>query len=152
MKQNKNNEKKTSSGLKTQTKHGIIAIVYFVLALFFLMSMPWLNLAGMAGKNVYEFLDLLFGYGYVLLPVLFVLLGISFAKSEVPNIGWTRIGSGILFLLSGLGMIDIAGGAGNHAGGLFGEILSTPLVALFDKYASFGFSRRIFNNFNFDNV
>jgi len=139
MKQNKNNEKKNSSGLKTQTKHGIIAIVYFVLALFFLMSMPWLNLAGMAGKNVYEFLDLLFGYGYALLPVLFVLLGVSFAKSEVPNIGWTRIGSGILFLLSGLGMIDIAGGAGNHAGGLFGEILSTPLVALFDKYAALVF-------------
>ena len=137
-----NNEKKVSAGLKAHTKHGIIAVVYFVLALFFLMSMPWFNLAGIAGKTVYEFLDLLFGYGYILLPTLFILLGVSFVKSEVPDIGLTRILSGVLFLLSGLGMIDIASGAGNHGGGLFGEILSTPLVALFDKYASLIFSAR----------
>jgi S-DNA-T family DNA segregation ATPase FtsK/SpoIIIE len=79
--------------------------------------------------------------GYFLLPTLFLLLGYSFIKSEVPNIGWTRTVSGIMFLLSGLGIIDIAGGAGSsetveHAGGLFGQILSTPFISLFDIYAS----------------
>ncbi len=134
-KKNNSNDKK-SSGLKTQTKHGIVAVIFFVLALFLLMSMSVFNVAGVAGKNVYQFLDLLFGYGYVLLPILFILLGISFIKSEVPDIGWVRTLSGILFLLSSLGIIDIASGKGVHGGGLLGEILSTPFVALFDIYAS----------------
>src|SRR5271170_2581319 len=99
-KNNEKNEKRNGSGLKTQTKHGIIAIVFFVLALFFLMAMPWFNMAGLVGKNAYELLDLLFGYGYIMLPTLFILLGVSFMKSEVPEIGWTRITSGIFFLLS----------------------------------------------------
>ena len=50
----KKNDKKVSGGLKTQTKHGIIAVVFFVLALFFLMSMPPFNIAGVAGKFIYE--------------------------------------------------------------------------------------------------
>ena len=36
-------------------------------------------------------------------------------------------------------MIDIASGMGNHAGGLLGEILSTPFVSLFDVSASLVF-------------
>jgi S-DNA-T family DNA segregation ATPase FtsK/SpoIIIE len=136
-KKNARGDKKASGGLKTHTKHGIISVIFFVFALFLLMSMPPFSIAGVAGKFAYEKLFFLLGIGYILLPTLFVLLGSSFIKSEVPDIGWTRVASGILFLLSGLGMIDIA--SGNHAGGLFGEILSTPFVSLFDKYASFIF-------------
>jgi len=125
-------DKKVSSGLKTQTKHGIIAIIFFVLAVFFLMS--YFDIAGKAGIFFYEKLNYLLGVGYILLPALFILLGASFIKSETPNIGWTRVTSGIMFLLSSLGMMDVA--SENHAGGFFGEILSTPFVALFDVYAS----------------
>src|SRR3989339_1026555 len=125
-------EKKFTSGLKTQTKHGIIAVIFFVLALFFLLT--YFDIAGVAGLFIFEKLEYLLGVGYILLPTLLVLLGSSFIKSEVPDIGWTRVISGILFLLSGLGMIDIA--SGNHSGGFFGEILSTPFVSLFDVYAS----------------
>src|SRR3989338_7040286 len=133
-KRSERNESK-SSGLKTQTKHGIIAVLFFVLAVFFLMT--YFDVAGIAGIFVYEKLYLLLGIGYILLPTLLILLGSSFIKSEVPDIGWTRVVSGILFLLSGLGMIDIA--SGNHSGGFFGEILSTPFVSLFDVYASIVF-------------
>jgi hypothetical protein len=138
-KRNGKNDIKNSPGLKVSTKHGIIAVIFFVLALFFLMSMPPFSIAGVAGKFFYEKLYFLLGIGYILLPTLFLLLGISFIKSEVPDIGLTRIISGIIFLLSGLGMIDIASGVGNHAGGLFGEILSIPFVSLFDIYASLVF-------------
>lgn len=133
----KRNEKYESSslGLKTQTKHGIIAVVFFVLALFFLMA--YFEIAGVAGTFFHEKLGYLLGVGYILLPTLFILLGSSFIKSEVPNIGWTRVVSGILFLLSGLGIIDIA--SGEHSGGFFGEILSRPFVHLFDVYASLVF-------------
>ncbi|MFA6257698.1 MAG: DNA translocase FtsK 4TM domain-containing protein [Candidatus Paceibacterota bacterium] len=140
---NVKNDKKVSTptmGLQTHTKHGIIAIIFFVLALFFLMS--YANIAGKAGVFIYDIFQMLLGtVGYFLLPTLFLLLGYSFIKSEVPDIGWTRTVSGIMFLLSGLGIINIAGGTGDpeasvHSGGLLGEILSTPFVSLFDIYAS----------------
>jgi len=123
------------SRLKTETKHGIWAILFFVLALFLLMSM--FSGAGRAGNFVYDFLNYFLGIGYILLPLLFVLLGSSFLKSETPNIGWTRALSGTMFLLSGLGMIDIV--SLEHSGGFLGKILSTPLIALFDVYASIVF-------------
>ena len=138
MKQNKktssNNDSKGSaiSKLKTETKHGIWAIVFFVLALFLFMSA--FNMAGPAGEFFYKILYLLLGVGYVLLPSLFILLGWSFVKAERPNIGWTRMISSIMFLLSGLSIIDVA--SVEHAGGLLGRILSTPFVKLFDVYAS----------------
>jgi len=138
---NGKNDKKIGVGLKAQTKHGIIAVIFFVLALFFLMS--YANVAGKAGTFIYNISQMILGtIGYFILPALFILLGYSFIKSEVPDIGWTRTISGAMFLLSSLGIIEIAGGAGNpstaggHAGGLLGKILSTPFVSLFDIYAS----------------
>jgi DNA segregation ATPase FtsK/SpoIIIE, S-DNA-T family len=123
--------------LKTETKHGIFAIVFFVFALFFFMSA--FSIAGPAGKFVYKILYYLFGFGYVLLPILCILLGSSFIKSERINIGWTRTISSIMFLFSGLGIIAITSNSGNHYGGFFGRIISEPLVALFDVYASIFF-------------
>src|SRR6185369_4343710 len=123
---------KENKGLKIHTKHVIIAIIFFVLALFFLMSM--FSMTGMAGKFIYEKLSYLLGVGYILLPALFAMLGSSFIKSKTPNIGWLRTASAVLFLLSGLGLIDVASGAGR--GGLLGRILSIPLVKLFDTFAS----------------
>ncbi len=131
---NKKNSKNIpkESKLKTETKHGIWAIVFFVLALFLFMSA--FDIAGPAGKFFYNILYYLFGLGYVLLPILFILLGSSFVKSETPKIGLTRAISSFMFLLSGLGIIDIAGS--NNAGGFLGRILATPFVYFFDVYAS----------------
>src|ERR1035437_4479559 len=94
------NENKNSSGLKIETKHGIIAVIFFVLALLFLMSK--FSLAGPVGVFVNKGIRLLLGVGDILLFLLLLLLGVSFIKSEVPNIGWTRVISGILFLLPSL--------------------------------------------------
>jgi len=133
-KNGKNNSKSLSpiSRLKIETRHTIWGIIFFVLALFLFLSL--FGMTGPAGKFIYDFLYYLFGYGYVLLPALFLLLGWSFIKAERPNIGWTRTLSGIAFLLSGLGIIDIP--SLNNSGGLLGRILSVPLVSLFDVYAS----------------
>ena len=129
MKKNKNDKK--SSGLKSQTKHGILAVVFFVFALFFLISK--FNMAGIAGEFVYEKLHFLLGIGYILLPILFILLGFSFMKSEAPDIGGRSVISSAMFLLSGLGIIDIA--SLDNSGGLLGEVLSIPFVYLFDNFA-----------------
>jgi len=138
-KKEKNSNKKNTkivapnNRLKTDTKHGIWAIVFFVLALFLFMSA--FGKAGMAGNFFYDIFNYLFGVGYMLLPILFILLGTSFIKSERPNIGWTRAICSMTFILSGLGIIDIVSGD-KHAGGFFGKFIATPFVSLFDVYAS----------------
>lgn len=136
--------------LKTETKHGILAVVFFVLALFFAMSA--FGKSGVAGVFVYEKLSYLLGVGYILLPALFVLLGSSFIKSVTPNIGWTRTVSSVMFLLSSLGIFEILSTTEiitndpltgmstevvyRHSGGILGELTATPLVTLFDSFAS----------------
>ncbi len=136
--------------LRTETKHGILAVVFFVLALFLVMSA--FDKAGMAGEFTYEKLHYLLGMGYILLPALFLLLGSSFIKSVTPNIGLTRTISSVMFLLSGLGILDIISSASSettvegvtevvntHAGGILGYVTATPLVTLFDSSASIVF-------------
>ncbi len=131
-KKNKSNGKSSGgSKLKTETKHGILAVIFFVLALFLLMA--YFDIAGPAGKMFKDFFSYMLGIGYILLPILFVLIGSSFVKSERPNIGFTRTISSFLFLLSSLGIINIAS---NNSGGFLGKILSIPFVYLFDLYAS----------------
>ena len=134
---NKKKEDKGSSresyGLKSQTKHGIMAIVFFVLALFFLMSA--FGVTGVAGEFIKNFFkDLLGSVGYFFLPTLLILLGTSYIKSNTPNVGWRSAISGAMFLLSSLGILNIV--FNNNSGGLLGEILSIPFVKLFDVYAS----------------
>lgn len=131
-KQKNRGEMDSFFSLQTETKHGILAVIFFVLALFLLMS--YFNVAGVAGQFVYEIIDYLVGVGYIILPGLFLLLGYSFIKSQTPNIGLTRSVSSILFLLSSLGIIDIL--SSNHSGGFLGGLLSTPFVSFFDVYAS----------------
>ena len=77
---NRKNNYKENYGLKSQTKHVIIAIVFFVLALFLLMSK--FNMAGVAGVFIDEKIHFLLGIGDILLPALFILLGTSFIKSQ----------------------------------------------------------------------
>ena len=98
----KKNEKENLPKLKTETKHGIKAVVFFVFALFFLMSA--FNVAGVAGRFTYEKLHYLLGIGYILLPALFILLGSSFINREEPDFGWARRRGGDMSFLYGLGV------------------------------------------------
>src|SRR3989344_7078824 len=120
------------SKLKQETKHGILALVFFVLALFFTMSA--FHKAGIAGDFFFDIFRSIFGYGYSLVPVIFVLLGFSFAKSSRPDIAISHTISALLFFVSSLGIMFILGG--NTAGGLAGQAFSFPFLKLFDIYAS----------------
>ena len=120
------------SKLKPETKHGIWSVVFFVLALFFILAA--FGTAGVAGRFFYNIFRYLLGVGYSLVPTLFILLGYSFVKSEKPEVGTSRAISSILFLVSSLGLFDIA--SMKNAGGIIGKFVAKPLVSLFDVYAS----------------
>ncbi|MFH0804330.1 MAG: DNA translocase FtsK [Candidatus Zambryskibacteria bacterium] len=128
-KKNRKENRDTESGgrkLKDETVSWIFAVLFFVLFIIFILA-P----LGMAGKigRVYDILKDLFGLGYFLLPVSFIILSISFAKSIKHSFGVMRgIGAG-LFFLSSLALLDLTFVG---RGGLIGGLLQKPLVKLFD--------------------
>lgn len=125
--------------IKKETRNSIIAIGFFVLALIFILS--GFNLGGVAGDFIYRNLYKLLGVGYVLLPIVFILLGSSSYKSERPNFGVANAVSSILFLISGLGMIHIIS---DGSAGTLGKFSAWPLVRLFDVYLAFALLLALF--------
>ncbi len=135
----------TFSKLKEETIHAIIAIGFFVLATFLIMA--WLGSRGTlntgpAGDVSYRGLTFLFGYGFFLAPLLFFILSFTFFRSIKTKMGGLSTLGSILFLLSGLGLIDAIWA--NKSGGIIGEIVAYPFLKLFDFYASLIFLSAIF--------
>lgn len=118
--------------IKKETKNSIIAIGFFVLAILFCLS--GFKLGGMAGEFIYTNLKNLLGVGYVLIPVVFILLGASSYKSDRPSFAASHAVSSILFLFSGLGIIHIIKA---DSAGAIGKISSWGFVKLFDVYLAF---------------
>lgn len=119
-------------GLEQETLYSITAVVFFVIAIFFMLAA--FSIAGPVGDYLYNILAHVLGIGYFLLPALFFLLGIAFLKSLHTGLfGWTKTIGAIVFILSGLGCIELV--AHGH-GGLVGGWITLPLTNLFDVYVS----------------
>ncbi|MCU0660233.1 MAG: DNA translocase FtsK [Candidatus Pacebacteria bacterium] len=121
-----------SLNLKEETKHAVLAVIMLFLALFFVLSL--FGGAGVAGAFFHTLFGKLFGVGYFLIPVIFILLGISFIKSVRPNITLSHSLSSVLFLCASLGIVTIA--SGGSGGGIIGNAVAYPFVRLFDVYAA----------------
>ncbi|HYC34111.1 MAG TPA: DNA translocase FtsK 4TM domain-containing protein, partial [Candidatus Paceibacterota bacterium] len=120
--------------LKNETVQSIVAILFFIVAFFLLLAS--LGKAGVVGNNIYAFFKMLCGVGYFLMPVLCILLGIAFGRSLSRRLPVLKIIGGLVFFISGLGLIEIAS---IGAGGKLGSLLSKPLIVLFDVYSSIAF-------------
>ena len=139
MEMKKKKKWENNSQLKPETKNTIWVVVFFVLSLFFVLSA--INSAGVAGKFFYKIFTNLFGIGYFLLPIILILLGLIFLHSKKHNTSILNAISSVLFLASGLGIIDIAT---NNAGGFVGRVVAYPFVQLFDIYIGILFLGAIF--------
>ena len=117
--------------LKEETIHWVLAIIFFVLSVFLILA-SFKN-GGVVGNALYNSLTYLLGVGYFLLPTLFLLLGISYIRAIKTNFGIIRAIGSILFILSGLGIVDLLLVG---QGGFIGNLISTPLIKLFDFLAS----------------
>lgn len=118
--------------ISTETRHSVMAILFFVIGVFF--SIAPFGKAGFVGQNIFQGFDYLLGVGYFILPLLLFLLGVSFFKASRPNLAMTASIGAFLFLFSSLGLVNIF--SGHDAGGLFGKVISYPLLKLFDVYIS----------------
>jgi S-DNA-T family DNA segregation ATPase FtsK/SpoIIIE len=126
------NEKFLGAELKPETKQTILLIVFFVLAMFFVIA--GFGAAGVAGDFIFKNLKKLFGVGYALLPIILMLVGLSIYKIDKQKMGLVNTIASVLFILSGLGFIHVIAG-GDHAGSL-GRISAWPFLKLFDVYIS----------------
>ncbi|MEN9614102.1 MAG: hypothetical protein RLZZ347_409 [Candidatus Parcubacteria bacterium] len=125
--------------VREEVLQGIYAIIFFACALFFILAS--FAKAGLVGEKVYGWLHTLLGIGYHLLPILLIMLGISFLKTLERNFNVLKYIGGFLFFISGLGIIELLLPL---RGGVVGAIISIPLLKLFDLYASLIFLTALF--------
>lgn len=112
--------------LSPHTKQAIGAIFFVVLALFFILSS--LGIAGVAGEFTHESLVYLFGYGFILAPLLCALFVYAFMKPrEDKHLSLSKFIGSILFFIAALGILEL----GIDHGGLFGRLTYLPLFSLF---------------------
>jgi len=121
----------TSRYLKEETVRAIVAVIFFVVSIFLLLSA--FNKGGFVGAKAFDGLTFLFGVGYYILPILFMILSVSFFRTLHKRLALTHSIGGIIFFVSSLSLLNISMPT---KGGVVGNFISNPLINLFDTYAS----------------
>jgi S-DNA-T family DNA segregation ATPase FtsK/SpoIIIE len=135
-------EEPQESYLQKETINAITAVVFFVLAVFLVLSSGPLDKAGKVGVGTYKIFHYLFGVGYYLLPILFFILCVSFFRSLQKKLALTHTVGGLLFFIASLSLVNIiippktVGDITTESGGIIGKFISEPLIGMFDTYVS----------------
>ncbi len=119
-------------GIKHETKQSVFAVLAFALGL--MLTLAAFGKAGMTGNTVQGALELLFGKAFFLIPIVFILAGVSFLFSLRRHFVFTTLIGAFLFLLSALGIAETVFSEGT--GGYVGLAISYPFLKLFDFWAS----------------
>lgn len=113
--------KKIFDGLHHETRKSIWIVGFLGATIFFILA--GFQQAGPWGNSFYEFLEGLFGYGYYLFPIMTFTLAFSFVDPEEARSLTLSIIGVLLFVISGLGFIDIvSSGAGGLTGSAIGSL------------------------------
>ncbi|MBI2635151.1 MAG: DNA translocase FtsK 4TM domain-containing protein [Parcubacteria group bacterium] len=124
--------KKPLFDLEGQTKKAILAILFFSFAVIVLLSV-WQK-AGPFGDFVYKIFNYLFGWGYFILPAVFLVMAYEFLKSRREHIYFVTIFGAFLLFISILGISELYSSDNNA--GLAGYILAVSLDKMFGFWAS----------------
>ena len=135
-------EKGISSGsrfdISQETKNSIWGILSFSLAVLAVLSFA--GKAGGAGELFAVAVKSLFGWGFFVVPIAFVILGASFIKSISRRIYHSAVFGTALFVFSFLALFYVFGGGDFDTrllqGGYFGVILGFPLLYSLGFWAS----------------
>lgn len=123
-KKEKPGEKKPRGGeakLHPDVKKTIGIVLFLGIAILFILAGA--GQAGPWGTSIYSLLDKIFGWGYYLIPAVSFILALSLIASERKGFWGFALIAGVLFVASGLGIIDIISpGSGGLAGMLLGSL------------------------------
>ncbi len=117
--------------LRGEIKDTIWAISFTIISIFLLLSS--LGKAGPAGRVSFDLLHNLFGQGFYLIPILLLIVAVSFIKDSRPSFAKFRLLSGLVAFASLLALLSIFY---PESGGWLGQLISQPLLKLFDIYVS----------------
>ena len=107
------------------------AILLVALAGFLVLAS--FNIGGVVGSAVYSTLSTLFGVGYMLLPLSLFLLAVAIIRSLEKHFGIVQLLGMLVFLLSSLGLVNMAFPG---RGGFIGIAVAEPIVAAVDTTAA----------------
>lgn len=117
--------------ISRETKNSIWGIISFIFVALSVLSFT--GHAGWAGEGFNILARSLFGWGFFIIPVAFLLLGISFVKSISRQIYHSAVFGTLLFVGSVLATFYIFGNGNFDAritqGGYLGVILGMPLLS-----------------------
>ncbi len=116
--------------ISQETKNGIWGILSFGLAI--LATLAFFNKAGRAGELFNDLAKSLFGWGMFLIPLAFLILGISFVKSVSRKIYTSAVFGTLLFVLTFLALFFILGSGDFQVrvsqGGYLGVLIGFPIL------------------------
>ncbi|MBI2446637.1 MAG: DNA translocase FtsK 4TM domain-containing protein [Parcubacteria group bacterium] len=124
--------KKPLFDLEEQTKKAILAILFFSFAVIMLLSI-W-HKAGPFGELMLKSLWFLFGWGYYILPAIFLIITYEFLKSRREHIYFATIFGALLLFVSILGILELYWE--NNYAGLVGYGIAISLSKIFGFWAS----------------
>lgn len=131
-KNGKNGDKRESEPLfdiSQETRNSIYGISSFIIAI--LSVLAFIGAAGSAGNYFNAISRSLFGWGFFIIPVAFVMFGVAFIKSINRNIARGAVIGTVLFVLASLAVFFIIGGGDTDTrllqGGYLGVVLGFPL-------------------------
>jgi len=110
--------------MKSETLRGVWGIFLIAIAIFLILAA--FDVGGFVGRSLFDWLSMLLGVGYALLPISVLILAIVLLRSMEDRLGILRIASAVIFFIASLGLINILFPTG---GGIVGEAITTPLVA-----------------------
>lgn len=125
-------EKRPLFDLEDQTKKAILAILFFSFAVITLLSI-W-HKAGPFGELLFKSFNYLFGWGYFILPIVFLIMTYQFLKSRRQHIYFATIFGAFLLFISILGVLELY--SENNYAGLVGYGIAVSLNKVFGFWAS----------------
>jgi S-DNA-T family DNA segregation ATPase FtsK/SpoIIIE len=137
MARNKKNGKKSREEtspmqtVSTEALRGVAAILFIAIAGFLILAE--LGGGGVLGNIVFLALSWLLGVGYILLPVSLFLTSIMIFVSFERKFGWVQMSAMAIFLLSSLGLVNVAF---PEEGGIIGSLVSRLLISTVDTTAT----------------
>ena len=138
-----NEAKNSFFDLSNETKRDILGILLFALAIVSLLS--FFGIAGDLGKIFFWNIRLLFGWGFLLLPIILTAMGIACIKAKETSFPKTALFGIIIFTLGLLGIFHLSQepsqmkmlAEAGKGGGYLGILFAWPLVKFFGPFASF---------------
>ena len=122
----KNSEEyeREESSISSEAVRGVVAILCIAIAGFLILA--GFGYGGSFGEILFSWLSWILGIGYLLLPLSLIMLSIAVFRSLEHTFNFVHLGSVIVFLLSGLGLVNLAF---TGRGGTLGAIVSEPLIS-----------------------